>query len=229
MEQKIPSQFARYSASDFELPAAAAPAQVTERDFEVRPSAPPPADVQQHERDLYEGPLARELGADPRMVLRKLKYSLPGLEVPREVADYPEMLYALVVLAAVFLVSLLSRSQLHAFIPTMFGALIYGSVLFKLLTNLLLQGEKSIDLYAMMSAICYSLTPILAAWLVFSVVRVSYATYLLVSLPVCAAAAFVLQKHVAAVLPSRDVQLLIAFPAVLYSVFWLLMGRGLAK
>lgn len=204
--------------------------KVTESDFNYKASEPKvKGDIAQNEKDLYEGPILEELGINFKMIGQKLKYSLPFTKTPQSVAEYPEMVYGGLCLLTIFVIGLISNVKLNRFIPIMFGTLIYGSIVFKILINLLCQGNLSVDLYFVMSAICYSLTPTLILWAVLAFVRVSYPVYLACALPCCAAAAYVLWKHVDAVIQQKDLRVLLMIPAAIFSSFWILMGRGLAK
>lgn len=112
--------------------------KVTEQDFNYKASEPKTkGDIAQNERDLYEGQILEELGIDFKMIGQKLKYSLPFTKTPQSVAEYPEMVYGGLCLLAIFIIGLISKVRLNKFIPLMFGTLIYGSIVFKILINLL--------------------------------------------------------------------------------------------
>ncbi|CAL6019119.1 Yip [Hexamita inflata] len=247
----IPSAFSRYDTNDFGLPQQQASQQqqpkfstpsigVTDSDFNIAPQKQKTsqgmktnqpaqkADLSQNEQDMLNGPIMQELGINFGMVFQKLKTSLPFVQIPQEVSEYPEMVFSFIILIAVFVISIFSSANLHSFIPLMFGAMIYGSILFKTLINLLLQGQKSVDIYFMMSAICYSLSPIIICWFAMMFVTISFPVYIVVSIPVCVFAAYILQKHLDAIVGIENVKILISAPAFIYSAFWLLMGRGLA-
>eukprot|EP00703_Trepomonas_sp_PC1_P001038 JAP95568.1 Transmembrane domain-containing protein [Trepomonas sp. PC1] len=208
--------------------------KVTESDFDLKPTinkiqATMPQTKEQNEQDMLTGPLLNELGISPKMIWLKLKTSIPFVQIPDDVASYPEMLFGVIILMLILVLNLFTKANLRQFIPLMFGSLVYGSIFFKLLINLLLQGQKSIDLYNMMSAICYSITPIMIEFLVFSFVAVSKKVFLLCCIPGVVAAAYVLQKHLSAIIEIQDQKLLVAFPAAIYSAFWVLMGSGIGK
>lgn len=188
-----------------------------------------PQDPAKNEEDLKNGPLLQELGIDFKMLGRKILASLPFTKVPEDVAYYPEMIFGFVVIGFAFIVGTLQGTNMASFIPLMFGLMIFGSIFFLVMLSLLLQDSHSISFYDMLSAICYSLFPILVTWVIAGFFKLTFNQLVVICIPAAVDAAYILQKFLGALVNMDNVRALVVAPALIYSAFWLLLGRGLAK
>lgn len=156
------------------------------------------------------------------MIVKKTMAALPFMFVPSEVAAYPEMVFGLFVMGLAFLIS-----KMRKYIPVMFGSLLAGSLYFKILVSMLVTAEINITFYDTMSAICYSLFPIMLTWLVVGYTNCTPMMFFIVTIPAAIYASYILQKFLDAIVNIKNVRMLIVFPAFIYNGFWLLFGRGL--
>lgn len=135
--------------------------------------APPPElgaqSLEENEKDMYEGPLLRELGVDPGMILRKLVAVLPFAPVDRAVAQSGEMVVGFAILMLFTLVTCFSPSQ--TYVSAFFSLFVYGVVMMRILLNFLLQGDLELDVYTIASAQSYGLATVLISAISCSVVR----------------------------------------------------------
>jgi len=125
--------------------------------------------VEQNEKDMYEGPLLRELGVDPAMIAWKLVAALPFAPVDREVAQSGEMVIGFATLMLFTLVACFSPSQSH--VSAFFSLFAYGVLMMRLLLNFLLQGNLELDVYTIASAQSYGLVAVLFSAVACSIVR----------------------------------------------------------
>ena len=148
------------------------------------------------------------------MIVKKTKAALPFMSVPPDVAAYPEMVFGLFVIGMAFLIS-----KMRKYIPVMFGSLLAGSLYFKILVSMLVAAEVTVTFYDTMSAICYSLFPIMVAWLIIGYSNCTPFMFFMVTIPAAIYASYILQKFLDAIVNIKGVRMMIVFPAFIYNSY----------
>lgn len=183
--------------------------------------------AEQNEMDLYYGSLAQELGINMNLVGRKLLSTLPFVPVSDEVAQSGDMIVGIFVLMLFTFVNFLTKST-GTHLGFLFGVYIYGSLLLTFLLSMLRQTAVHLDLYTVMSALSYGLLPLLIPMIVCSFISkdtLEHAQKIVVAgyLGAAVASSLISTKLLNAAVKLKNVQVLIAIPAFLITMCYVLV------